>query len=313
MSMAIMTRDDARELARVRLSEVLAEVLSGFRPEKAFRCINPSHEDRHPSMRYQSRTNTVHCYSCGWTGDVFKVVGAVYGLAAGDAFAKAYEMLGLEVGRSARRFVRKVTPKTPNTTDRTAYLLNLIYPPGWDVVAEVKLPMPLAIVAEVECSLMGILAKYPEDAAICRECGLEEWHFDNQDLGEFYRELCGEAGMAKSCSEFIAWLEGHTAPRHMLRRLVGFVVGEGRRRKLDAALAKAYSHFQNGESPYMVMEDILNTSELVMDDSYDIPEMDDNGMRNRLDVMFGQWLADNDPRQIIAEYRRPYANSAESS
>ncbi|MCD8139197.1 MAG: CHC2 zinc finger domain-containing protein [Planctomycetaceae bacterium] len=303
MSAAIMTRDHARQMARERLIEVLADVVPGFRPERPFRCLSPGHEDRHPSARYLSRTKTVRCFSCGWSGDVFDVVGAVYGLAGGDAFKKAYELLGIDGKGGIFRTHRPVTPKhTPGSNED---LRAIIYPPGWnDPEPEVKLPIPLAATAAVEKALSGILARHPEDASICRELGLEEWHFDDRELGAFYSELCAEIGLAGSCPDFIAWLVDNAAPRHMLRRLTGFVVGEGQRRKLEAALAMTFSHFQNEEPARLVLEDVLNAAELAMRECYDLPDGDESDMHSRLDSVFGRWMTSDDPRQIIAGYRR---------
>lgn len=40
-----------------------------------FRCLNPQHEDKHPSMHYFPQTETVHCFACGATYDIFHLVG----------------------------------------------------------------------------------------------------------------------------------------------------------------------------------------------------------------------------------------------
>ena len=56
-------------LARVHGLDVL-----GY-PKRAFRCLNPEHEDEHPSMFYYADTQRVHCYSCNANADVFDVAG----------------------------------------------------------------------------------------------------------------------------------------------------------------------------------------------------------------------------------------------
>ena len=43
--------------------------------KKNFRCLNPQHEDKHPSMHYFPQTETVHCFACGVTYDIFHLVG----------------------------------------------------------------------------------------------------------------------------------------------------------------------------------------------------------------------------------------------
>jgi DNA primase len=36
------------------------------------RCLNPEHEDTHPSMNIDKITGIFHCYSCGFAGDIFE-------------------------------------------------------------------------------------------------------------------------------------------------------------------------------------------------------------------------------------------------
>lgn len=38
---------------------------------KYFNCINPEHNDVHPSMHYDEKRNKVHCFSCGCTYDLY--------------------------------------------------------------------------------------------------------------------------------------------------------------------------------------------------------------------------------------------------
>jgi len=39
------------------------------------RCLNPEHEDTHPSMRIDKITGLFNCYSCGFGGDLFELFG----------------------------------------------------------------------------------------------------------------------------------------------------------------------------------------------------------------------------------------------
>jgi DNA primase len=36
------------------------------------RCLNPDHEDKHPSMRIDTTTGIFNCFSCGYKGNIFK-------------------------------------------------------------------------------------------------------------------------------------------------------------------------------------------------------------------------------------------------
>lgn len=63
--------------------------------DKAFRCLNPNHPDRHPSMRYDRRRNTVHCFACGCTYDLIDLIGIEYNLETfPERLAKARELYG---------------------------------------------------------------------------------------------------------------------------------------------------------------------------------------------------------------------------
>lgn len=61
----------------VRIKDYLASKGLYIRYEKPFRCINPSHEDKHPSCFVYNNPDAdhIHCYSCGLHGDIFLVVG----------------------------------------------------------------------------------------------------------------------------------------------------------------------------------------------------------------------------------------------
>ena len=47
----------------------------GLPLRKPFACLNPAHQDAHPSMGYNEKNQTVHCFACGATYDIFDLVG----------------------------------------------------------------------------------------------------------------------------------------------------------------------------------------------------------------------------------------------
>jgi len=80
---------------RERLGDYLLQ--KGLPPKRAFRCLSPVHEDKHPSMCYNVRSQRVHCFACGVTYDLFDLIGLEYGLAEfGDQLKKAQELFGME-------------------------------------------------------------------------------------------------------------------------------------------------------------------------------------------------------------------------
>lgn len=45
-----------------------------------FNCLNPNHEDRHPSMSYWNKHEVCKCFSCGTSYDIFELIGLDYGV-----------------------------------------------------------------------------------------------------------------------------------------------------------------------------------------------------------------------------------------
>ena len=306
MIAAIITRDEAREQARARLAEVLSKVIPGFRSERPFRCLAPDHEDRHPSARYLSRANKVKCFACGWFGDVFDVVGAVYGLAGGDVFAKTYEILGLDPkggGRSRPTKSSKPRPQS-GTWDE---IVSLIYPPSWNAPEpEMKLPLPLEVIAEAEIGLAGVLVRDPASVFVCLELGLRGWHFNDADLGWFFEDVQTADFLDETNPELANWLRKRAAPARMLRRLSRFVMREGQRRELEAVFARAYSSFQNQESPATVLDYILNQAELVLEERFAMPSRDEAVLRAGLDGAFRDFQSSEDVLSIAGTFRRAW-------
>lgn len=79
--------EGVREL-RQRLPEYLYR-LGITRLDKPFRCLNPAHEDVHPSMQYNPKKNTVHCFSCGASYDTLDLIAIEENLSGKRDFIKA--------------------------------------------------------------------------------------------------------------------------------------------------------------------------------------------------------------------------------
>ena len=67
-----MRKTDAKTL-KCCLPQWLRE--HGLPLHKPFACLNPAHQDAHPSMGYNEKNQTVHCFACGATYDIFDLVG----------------------------------------------------------------------------------------------------------------------------------------------------------------------------------------------------------------------------------------------
>ena len=48
--------------------------MKGINPRRRFRCLNPEHLDRDPSMGYDPKREKVHCFACGADYDLFDLI-----------------------------------------------------------------------------------------------------------------------------------------------------------------------------------------------------------------------------------------------
>lgn len=63
---------DTFDSLRPRIIDYLHE--RGIDPRKRFRCLNPQHLDRDPSMGFDPKRNKVHCFACGADYDLFDLL-----------------------------------------------------------------------------------------------------------------------------------------------------------------------------------------------------------------------------------------------
>lgn len=88
------------ELQPTALKDCVEDYLRqrGYSLRRAFCCLSPNHEDRHPSMHYNPRAKNVHCFACGATYDIFDLVGMDYGISDFSAqVEKVRELFGYAV------------------------------------------------------------------------------------------------------------------------------------------------------------------------------------------------------------------------
>lgn len=89
-----MTNQEIKESAKAKITEYLS--LKGINYKNNFTCLNPLHEDKHPSMSYDSKRQKVHCFACGADYDIFDLVSLDTGLTGADLFNHVYRMYNLE-------------------------------------------------------------------------------------------------------------------------------------------------------------------------------------------------------------------------
>lgn len=90
-----MNPEEAKEYAKTNLEAYLNT--KGINTSSNFSCLNPAHEDKHPSMSFDSRRNRCHCFSCGVDYDIFDVVAIDTGLSGKELFNHVYSLYNISV------------------------------------------------------------------------------------------------------------------------------------------------------------------------------------------------------------------------
>lgn len=89
-----MTREEARAYIKGQLKSYLTG--QGIDIKKPFRCLNPDHPDKTPSMSYDPSREKVHCFACGADYDTLDVIGIQNGInTPADQFKKAYQIFDI--------------------------------------------------------------------------------------------------------------------------------------------------------------------------------------------------------------------------
>ena len=94
----VMVSEAQRDELRAMMPEYLENVHGVTDLSRAFRCLSPDHEDRHPSMTFDKKANRVKCWSCDFTADIFELAGVDNNVASFPEKAeKAAEAVGLRL------------------------------------------------------------------------------------------------------------------------------------------------------------------------------------------------------------------------
>lgn len=96
-----MNREEAKEYVKGHLEDYLRSKGIDASNGKKFRCLNPAHNDKKPSMSIdRSSKSGLHCkcFSCQAYYDTFDLIAIDYGLTEEkDIFSKGYEIYGLQI------------------------------------------------------------------------------------------------------------------------------------------------------------------------------------------------------------------------
>ena len=95
-----MDRDRAKDYLKDQIEDYLQRQGLPADGKTCFHCLNPQHEDKHPSMCYYKEAKAVRCFSCHEKYDIFDLIGMDYNLHSfGEQFKKACELYGVTIDR----------------------------------------------------------------------------------------------------------------------------------------------------------------------------------------------------------------------
>ena len=117
-----MNPEEAKESAKGHLLDYLNA--KGINTSTNFSCLNPSHDDKHPSMSFDSRRNRCHCFSCGVDYDIFDVVGLETGLTGKQLFDHVYSLYNISVDYSDFNKNQNTSKSIPHPESKTKIDIN---------------------------------------------------------------------------------------------------------------------------------------------------------------------------------------------
>lgn len=98
-----MNTTSAKDYAKTKIVEYLTSQFSVKSIRTNFRCVNPTHEDKKPSMSYDSGRYKVHCFSasCNADYDIFDLYAIKHNLTPNckEVFNGVYSWLGISIDK----------------------------------------------------------------------------------------------------------------------------------------------------------------------------------------------------------------------
>ena len=120
-----MINDQAIQEIKEHLKDYLEELSINTR--KPFTCLNPEHNDTHPSMSYDDKRNIVKCFSCNSSYDIISLYAMQNNLDNKTDFKRIVEDLSLKYNidytkTNKSNTLKKATNETPKKEDYTKYI-----------------------------------------------------------------------------------------------------------------------------------------------------------------------------------------------
>jgi len=96
-----MYYDSKKDYAKTRITEYLISQFSVKLTKTNFRCVSGTHEDKKPSMSYDSSRYKVHCFSCNADYDIFDLYAIKNNLTPNskEVFEGVYNWLGISIDK----------------------------------------------------------------------------------------------------------------------------------------------------------------------------------------------------------------------
>ena len=94
-----------RERAKIELREHLKDYLEtkhGIDTSKNFRCLNPQHEDKNPSMGFDAAHNQAHCFSCNENYDILDLIRQDYNCDFNEALEIGCQMYHIQIDKQPK-------------------------------------------------------------------------------------------------------------------------------------------------------------------------------------------------------------------
>lgn len=95
-----MIDDQAIDEIKAHLKDYLEE--KGLNTRKLFTCLNPQHDDKHPSMSYDDKRNIVKCFSCNSSYDLISLYALDNNLDNSKDFKRIIDELALKYNISVK-------------------------------------------------------------------------------------------------------------------------------------------------------------------------------------------------------------------
>ena len=96
-----MNTSSAKDYAKTKIAEYLTSQFSVKSARTNFRCVSGTHEDKKPSMSYDSGRYKVHCFSCNADYDIFDLYAIKHNLTPNskEVFEGVYNWLGISTDK----------------------------------------------------------------------------------------------------------------------------------------------------------------------------------------------------------------------